>query len=138
LHFDKLLNRWNLILYICILCCGIVGTGELGPADKLGSEVSGTHIGKILCHYIFVGCVVAHVSRLCRPAFRMIVPFISDLQVVIFFNFEHRTSVINHKQLTTRSVVKVLFNAKCKWFKKNHNIFLVSYMAWTKIQTSYI
>jgi uncharacterized ParB-like nuclease family protein len=40
-----------------------VGTGELGPADILGSEVSGTHFGKMLCHYRFVGCDGAHVTR---------------------------------------------------------------------------
>jgi len=33
-----------------MLCSGIVGTGEVRPADMLGSEFSGTHIGE--CYVI--------------------------------------------------------------------------------------
>ena len=38
------------------LCSGILGNGEVRPAETLGSEVSGTH----LCNYSFVGGDVAH------------------------------------------------------------------------------
>jgi len=54
-------------------------TGDLGPADLLGSEVSGTHIGKMLVNYSLMGCEVARFFRLGRPAFRIIMPLISGL-----------------------------------------------------------
>jgi hypothetical protein len=47
-----------MILFVCvqlcisncvwILCCGTVGTGELGSADMKSSEVSGTQLKKIM------------------------------------------------------------------------------------------
>ena len=54
-------------------------TGELGPGDMLGSEVSGTHFVKMLVNYSLMECEVAHVFRLGRPAFRIIMPLISGL-----------------------------------------------------------
>ena len=74
-----------------------MGTGELGPTDMIGSEDSGTHLKKMLCDFSLVRCKVARVCKYCRPAFRMILPLISELQVVLGFNFEHRKPVINHK-----------------------------------------
>jgi uncharacterized ParB-like nuclease family protein len=38
-------------------CSGFGGTGELRPADMLGSEISGTQLG----NYSLMGCEVVHV-----------------------------------------------------------------------------
>jgi hypothetical protein len=39
------LLRFHSFLF-SILCTGIVGTGEVRPADMLPSELSGTHVGE--------------------------------------------------------------------------------------------